>query len=110
MTRALDAIAPGRGNLPVRIQASGARMSIRAVVELDAATAKLPEWMAGGTLRLVIDPERGTTAATQTITTAIEPGQRSIPIAGTDAPLPPGRYSVRAELTPKAGRMPIQVR
>ena len=109
VTRALDAIAPGRGNLPVRIQASGARSSIRAVVELDAATVKSPEWMAGGTLRLVIDPERGTTAATQTITTAIEPGQRSIPIAGTDAALPPGRYSVRAELTPKAGRLPLQV-
>lgn len=109
VSRALDAIAPGRGNLPVRIQASGARSSIRAVVELDAATVKLPEWMSGGTLRLVIDPERGTTAATQTITAAIQPGQRSIPIAGTDAPLPPGRYSVRAELTPKAGRLPIQV-
>lgn len=109
VTRALDAIAPGRGNLPVRIQASGARSSIRAVVELDAATVKLAEWMSGGTLRLVIDPERGTTAASQTITTAIQPGQRSIPIAGTDAPLPPGRYSVRAELMPKAGRLPLQV-
>jgi VWFA-related protein len=109
VARALDAIAPGRGNLPVRIQASGARSSIRAVVEIDAATAKLPEWISGGTLRLVIDPERGTTAATQTITAAIQPGQRSIPIGGTDAPLAPGRYSVRAELTPKAGRLPIQV-
>jgi VWFA-related protein len=109
VTRALDAIAPGRGNLPVRIQASGAFASIRAVVELDAATVKLPEWMSGGTLRLVIDPERGTKAATQTIIAAIQPGQRSIPIAGTDAPLAPGRYSVRAELTPKAGRLPIQV-
>ena len=109
VTRALDAITPGRGNLPVRIQASGARSSIRAVVELDAATIKLPEWISGGTLRLTIDPERGTSAATQTVTAAIEPGQRSIPIAGTDAPLPPGRYSVRAELTPKAGRLPIQV-
>jgi VWFA-related protein len=107
--RALDAIAPGRGNLPVRIQASGARSSIRAIVELDAATVRLPEWMSGGTLRLVIDPERGTTAPPQTIVTAIQPGQRSIPIAGTDAPLPPGRYSLRAELTPKAGRLPIQV-
>ena len=109
LMRALDAIAPGRGNLPVRIQASGARSSIRAVVELDAATAKLPEWMSGGVLRLVINPERGTTAAAQTITRAIQPGQRSIPIDGTDTPLPPGRYSVRAELTPKTGRLPIQV-
>ena len=109
VTRALDAIAPGRGNLPVRIQASGARASIRAVVELDISTAKLPEWMSGGTLRVVIEPERGTTAAAQTITTAIQPGQRSIQVAGTDTPLPPGRYSVRAELMPKAGRLPVQV-
>ena len=51
VTRALDALAPTRGNLPVRVQAVGARNSIRAIVELDAATAKQPEWMSGGTLQ-----------------------------------------------------------
>lgn len=109
VARALDAIAPGRGTLPVRIQATGARSSIRAVVELDAATIKLPEWIAGGTLQLVITPDRGTNASAQTMTVAIQPGQWSIPVAATDANLTPGRYSVRAELTPKAGRLPIQV-
>ena len=39
----------------------------------------------------------------------IEPGQRSIPIEGTTEPLAAGRYAVRAELTPRAGRLPIQV-
>ncbi len=32
VTRALEMITPGRGNLPVRIQAAGGRYSIRAVV------------------------------------------------------------------------------
>ncbi len=113
VTRALDAIAPGRGNLPVRIQAAGGRGLIRAVVELDAATAKQPEWIAGGTLRLTVEPERAgastTASPSQTVTVAIEPGQRSIPVDGTPSPLAAGRYLVRAELTPGSGRLPIQV-
>ncbi len=112
VTRALDAIAPARGNLPVRVQAAGGRNSIRAIVELDVATAKQPEWISGGTLRMTIEPERTTGAAAagaQTITMAIEPGQRSISVNGPEQPLKPGRYSVRAELTPRNGRVPIQV-
>lgn len=113
VTRALDAIAPGRGNLPVRIQAAGSRGLVRAVVELDAATAKQPEWLSGGTLRLTVEPERGAggaaASAAQTVTMAIEPGQRSIPVSSTDVPLVAGRYLVRAELTPRAGRLPLQV-
>ena len=112
MTRALDAIAPARGNLPVRVQAVGGRNSIRAIVELDAATAKQPEWISGGTLRVTIEPERTTgavPAGSQTITMAVEPGQRSISVGSPEQPLKPGRYSVRAELTPRNGRVPIQV-
>ena len=40
---------------------------------------------------------------------AIEPGQRSIPVEGTTEPLAAGRYSVRAELTPRGSRIPLQV-
>lgn len=112
VTRALDAITPGRGNLPVRIQAAGGPGLVRAVVELDAATAKQPEWLSGGTLRLTVEPERGsasTGSPSQTVTVAIEPGQRSIPVDGTNSPVAAGRYLVRAELTPRAGRLPIQV-
>jgi len=113
VTRALDAIAPGRGNLPVRIQAAGGRGLVRAVIELDAATAKQPEWLSGGTLRLTVEPERAGASASalpsQTVTKAIEPGQRSISVDGLDAPLPAGRYLVRAEITPRAGRLPLQV-
>ena len=113
VTRALDALAPARGNLPVRVQAVGGRSSIRAIVELDPATAKQPEWLAGGTLRLTFEPERaaGTSSTTpsQTVTLAIEPGQRSIVIEGAERPLAAGRYAVRAELTARNGRQPIQV-
>ena len=113
VTRALDALAPARGNMPVRMQAAGAPGTIRAVVELDPATTKNPEWLSGGTLKVTFEPERtaGTSqaAAAQTITLPIEPGQRSIAIDGADRPLAAGRYSVRAELLARNSRLPLQV-
>ena len=108
VARALDAIAPARGNLPVRVQASGGRGIIRAVVELDVATLKLPEWTGGGDLRLVIEPERGGGTA-QTLTAPFDPGQRSVALTGPAAPLDPGRYSVRAEVQPKGTRAGLRV-
>lgn len=113
VTRALDTLAPARGNMPVRMQAAGAPGTIRAIVELDPATAKQPEWLSGGTLKVTFEPERTPgmvqTAAAQTVTVPIEPGQRSIPIDGTGQPLAAGRYSVRAELLARNSRLPIQV-
>jgi VWFA-related protein len=113
VTRALDAIAPARGFLPVRVQAIGGRNSIRAVVELDPSTLKQPEWVLGGTLKLTFEPERqiGTsqTIASQSVTMALEPGQRSIIVNGSEQPLAPGRYSVRAELTARNARQPMQI-
>lgn len=111
VARALDAIAPARGNLPVRLQAVGGRNTIRAIVELDVATAKQPEWTAGGTVKLTIEPERTTiskAAPAQTLTLSLDAGQRSIVIDG-ERPLAAGRYAVRAELTPRNGRVPLQV-
>jgi hypothetical protein len=82
-------------------------------VELDVATAKKPEWISGGTLRLTIEPERifgaGDPGPSQTVTVAVDPGQRSIVVPASERPLAAGRYSVRAELTPRGSRMPIQV-
>jgi VWFA-related protein len=116
VTRALDALAPARGNMPVRVQAVGRRNSISAVVELDAATAKLPEWLSGGTLRLTFEADRavgapgtGPKTPPQTVTVAIEPGQRSIVVNGSEQPLPAGRYAVRAELAARNSRLPMQV-
>ena len=115
VTRALDSIAPARGNLPARVQAIGARNTIRAIVELDPATAKQPEWIAGGTMKLTFEPERPASGATasvpaaQTMTVPIDAGQRSIVVDCTEQPLAAGRYSVRAELLPRNSRVPIQV-
>ena len=119
VTKALDAIAPARGNLPIRIQAIGARNTIRAIVEVDPATAKLPEWSGGGTLKVTFEPERGAGGPVATSTMApvdvqsvsqpFDIGARSTLIDGPERPLPPGRYAVRAELMPRGGRTPIQV-
>lgn len=112
VTRALETLGPARGSLPVRVQAAGAPGTIHAVVELDAATVKQPEWVSGGTLKVTFEPERSQGSirgASQTVTLAIEPGQRSIPIGGPPQPLEAGRYAVRAELTPRGGRLPLQV-
>jgi VWFA-related protein len=112
ISRALDSLAPARGNLPVRVQAAGTHGTIRAVIELDAATVKQPEWASGGTLRIFFEPERvlGSSGSgpLHTMTIAMDPGQRSVDVTG-DRPFPAGRYSVRAELTPRSGRIPLQV-
>jgi len=108
VARALEMITPARGNLPLRIQAAGGRGSIRAVVELDPVTLKLPEWASGGSVRLTIDPEKGSGPESQIVTSAVDPGVRSVVMAASGNPFPPGRYLIRAEVTPKAGRIPIQ--
>jgi VWFA-related protein len=107
VTRALDALAPARGNLPVRIQASGGPGVVRAIVELDQATLKLPEWSGGGDLKLSIEGERG--GNPYTINSVLEPGQRSVTALGPETPLAPGRYSVKAEVTARGTRLPLQV-
>lgn len=112
VTRALAALAPARGNLPVRIQAAGSRNRIRVIVELDAATVKQPEWATGGSLRAWLEPEgKGGTAkplALPAVTVDLAVGRRSIPI-GFEETLTAGRYVVRVELTPRAIRSPINI-
>ena len=95
-------MAPARGNLPLRIQASGGRALIHSIVELDPATAKQPEWAGGGTLRVVIEPAPGSKSAAQTINMEVAAGQRAVIVSGIEPTLAPGRYTVRAELTPIA--------
>ncbi|HYE89141.1 MAG TPA: VWA domain-containing protein [Vicinamibacterales bacterium] len=115
VTRALDAIAQSRGNLPARVQAAGGHNTIRTVIELDAATAKRPEWSAGGDVKVTFEPERGAAGTkpageSREITLDIAAGARSVLFDGPDAyRFAPGRYAVRAQLTPRNGRIPIQV-
>jgi VWFA-related protein len=113
LTRALDSLVPARGTLPVRVQAIGVRNNIRAIVELDVATIKQPEWLTGGTLRVTFEAERAPGAepagATPAITLPIAPGQRSVLVNGSDRPLAAGRYTVRAELVARDSRSPIHI-
>lgn len=106
VSRALDAIIPGRGNLPVRVQAVGLADRVRAVVELDAATLKLPDWQAGGTLQLFIESERG--GAPIVLDATIAAGQRSVVVEGPEGGLAPGRYTVRVEGRAGKGRDSIR--
>jgi VWFA-related protein len=101
VSRALDALMPGRGTIALRVQATGLASRIRAFIELDAATAKQPEWQMGGTLQVSLESERG---GTPTLLTAkLPPGQRTLVIEGPDAALAPGRYFVRVEGKPERG-------
>lgn len=102
VTRALGAIGPARGNLPMRVQASGLDDRIRAVVELDRATLKLPQWQAGATVTITVEP--GGSQPPRSWEDAMAAGQRSVLVEGPggDA-LPAGRYTVRVEAHPING-------
>ena len=95
VSRALDALLPGRANQAVRIQAIALADKVRAVIELDPVTLKLPEWQTGGTLQLSIESEKG--GAPTTIEVPFQAGQRSVVVEGPDEALAPGRYTLRAE-------------
>ena len=88
---------------------SAAAASIRAIVELDAATAKQPEWMSGGTLAADVraranDRRRARRAVADADAWRSSPASAASSISGSEQPLAAGRYSVRAELTPRNGR------
>ena len=106
--RALERLAPARGNLPVRVQAAAGAQQIWITTELDAATLKLAEWQQGGSARFMFEHDCGAAAPMETDVT-ISPGQRAFtitPPAGTT--IAPGRYVVRLLLSPKAGVVPLQ--
>jgi VWFA-related protein len=106
VTRALDAIVPGRGNLPMRVQATGLAGKIRAIVEIDPVALKQPEWQPGAAIQVTIETDRG--GSPRTITQNLPGGQRSIVIEGPDDELPPGRYIVRVEAKPMGGSVPAR--
>lgn len=106
VSRALDMIAPGRGVVPLRVQATGLQARIRAVAELDAVTARRPEWAMGGTLQVSIESEKG--GAPIVTSVALPAGQRSVVFEGPPTDLPPGRYYVRLEARPERGTAAVR--
>jgi len=106
VTRALDAIVPGRGTVALRVQAAGLPGRIRAFIELDAATAKQPEWQMGGTLQVTLESDRG--GAPTMITAPLPAGQRTVVVEGPETALAPGRYYVRVEGRAQRGSASIR--
>ena len=103
VARALESIAPTRGLVPLRAQATALGSQVRAVVEFDAATIRQAEWRTGGTLHLSLEPDRGG-AAVATWSAEAPPSQRSVVIdSPADVTLAPGRYIVRVEARPSGG-------
>ena len=107
LARALERLAPTRGQLPVRVQATASLSQIWVTTELDGATLKLPEWQKGGRARLVLEHERGAAPPIEQQVT-LEAGQRAFTVTPQGTPISPGRYVVRLQLTPAEGTIPIQ--
>jgi hypothetical protein len=97
---------PGRGTVALRVQAAGLPGRIRAFIELDAATAKQPEWQMGGTLQVTFESDRG--GAPTMITAPLPAGQRTVVVEGPDTELAPGRYYVRVEGRAQRGSASIR--
>jgi VWFA-related protein len=106
VSRALDAIAPGRGNVPLRVQATGLATRIRAFAELDATTARQPDWQMGGTVQVSIESEKGGPPIVTSV--PLPAGQRSIVFEGPETDLAPGRYYVRLEGRPERGTTTVR--
>lgn len=108
VSRALDSLAPTRGALPARIQATGGPGTIGAIIELDPATLKQPEWLTGGTARVSFEADDRNGTVVPPMVVAIEPGQRSITLNASNS-ISAGKYVVRAEIAARGSRLPIQV-
>jgi VWFA-related protein len=108
LRRAVESLTTLRGTAPVRVQTSATTGHVWIATELDASTAKNPEWQQGGRGRIVIEREKGGGAPIER-EIKIEPGQRSVQIVESAAPsFAAGRYLVRLSLTPAGGSLPLQ--
>jgi hypothetical protein len=78
----------------------GFTSTVRAVVELEPAAARLPEWQAGMAVQVLIESEKG--GAPVVLQGDMRPSQRVLTLDGpeADSPLAPGRYIVRVEGRP----------
>jgi VWFA-related protein len=108
VAKALERLAPSRGNVPVRVQAMAGPGRIWVTAELDAATAKSSEWQQGGRARFIFEHDRGAAPPSEA-EVMVEAGQRAFMQSSPEgADVAPGRYVVRLQLTPKGGSVPLQ--
>ena len=120
VSRALDSIAPGRGVVALRVQATGLANRIRTVIELDAAAAKQPEWQTGGRLQVAFEPEKGGTptvvsatpslSCASAVAGAVSSTRVSIATASFCSPFWPSFWASSIEESKSAGSIEVTPR
>ena len=109
IAKAFAGLTPGRGNLPLRVQAAAAATRIWITGELDPAVLKAREWQQGATIRALFEHEKGAAPRMQAEGKLAE-GQRTFLVtAPPEVNLAPGRYVVRVELVTPGSTTPLQM-
>ena len=82
----------------------GAKSRVWVVGELDAATARAPEWAGGATADVLVTAEDGTSIAATS--SQVPAPVRAVTLALPDVALGPGEYAVRLRVKPTGGGLP----
>ncbi len=110
VSEALSRLPGGRTAPPMYLQAAGGAGYLQVVVEIDRATAALPEWQSGASIRVEFGPADTTTTDRQVEEIALEAGKRTYAVKHPARDLlPPGRYQVRAEAKAANARVPLRL-
>jgi VWFA-related protein len=110
VSEALSRLPGGRTAPPMYLQAAGGAGYLQVVVEIDRATAALPEWQSGASIRVEFGPADATTTDRQVEEITLEAGKRTYAVRHPARDLlPPGRYQVRAEAKAATARVPLRL-
>jgi VWFA-related protein len=89
---------------PIDDAVPGAKSRLWVVGELDAATAKAPEWAGGATADVLVTAEDGALIAETS--EPVSAPVRAVTLSLPDARLGPGEYALRLRVQPKGGGLP----
>jgi VWFA-related protein len=114
---ALSSLAGIRPEISLRTQVSwvaaplddavpGAKSHVWVVGEIEAASAKSPDWANGGEAQVLLTAEDGVKLAD--VTQPVPPASRAVSVQLPDVPLAPGDFTLRVRLKPAGGGLPFQ--
>jgi VWFA-related protein len=84
----------------------GAKSQVWVVGEMEADSAKSPDWAKGGEAQVLLTAEDGVKLADTT--QPIAPASRAVSVQLPDVPLAPGEFTLRVRLKPAGGGLPFQ--
>jgi hypothetical protein len=90
---------------PIDDSVPGAKSHVWIVGEMDQATSKGQEWMAGAQAEILLTAEDGVQVAE--LTQPVPAPVRIVSVTLPDVPLGPGEYTMRLRLRPKSGGLPF---